>query len=156
MSGKEVSSFFTGFFVGALVGGAAALVLAPQSGEETRAQIRDKGIELKEKAEATYGEVIEEIEDWTSQGHRVALATVVKVWGSAPRPLGSRMAIRDDGRMAGSVSGGCVEAAVCQEAESVLATGEARLVGYGVEDEEAWSLGLSCGGEIEVFIERLD
>jgi xanthine/CO dehydrogenase XdhC/CoxF family maturation factor len=101
-------------------------------------------------------QLIEEIEDWKSQGHSAALATVVKVWGSAPRPLGSKMAIRDDGRMAGSVSGGCVEAAVCQEAESVLATGEARLVGYGVEDEEAWSLGLSCGGEIEVFIERLD
>jgi gas vesicle protein len=67
VSGKEVSSFFTGFFVGALVGGAAALVLAPQSGEETRAQIRDKGIELKEKAEATYGEVIEEIEDSTTE-----------------------------------------------------------------------------------------
>ena len=67
MSGKEVSSFFTGFFVGALVGGAAALLLAPQSGEETRAQIRDKGIELKEKAETTYGEVISEIEDSTGE-----------------------------------------------------------------------------------------
>lgn len=67
MSGKEVSSFFTGFFVGALVGGAAALLLAPQSGEETRAQIRDKGIELKEKAETTYNEVIAEIEDSTTE-----------------------------------------------------------------------------------------
>jgi gas vesicle protein len=67
VSGKEVSSFFTGFFVGALVGGAAALLLAPQSGEETRAQIRDKGIELKEKAETTYGEVINEIEDSTTE-----------------------------------------------------------------------------------------
>ena len=67
MSGKEISSFFTGFFVGALVGGAAALLLAPQSGEETRSQIRDKGIELKEKAETTYGEVITEIEDSTTE-----------------------------------------------------------------------------------------
>jgi len=67
VSGKEVSSFFTGFFVGALVGGAAALLLAPQSGEETRAQIRDKGIELKEKAESTYNEVITEIEDSTTE-----------------------------------------------------------------------------------------
>jgi xanthine/CO dehydrogenase XdhC/CoxF family maturation factor len=66
------------------------------------------------------------------------------------------MAIRDDGQVIGSVSGGCIEAAVCQEAESVLASGRARLVSYGVEDEEAWSLGLSCGGEIEVFIERMD
>jgi gas vesicle protein len=67
VSGKEVSSFFSGFFVGALVGGAAALLLAPQSGEETRSQIREKGIELKEKAEATYGEVITEIEDSTTE-----------------------------------------------------------------------------------------
>ena len=67
MSGKEVSSFFTGFFVGALVGGAAALLLAPQTGEQTRAQIRDKGIELKEKAETTYSEVIDEIEDSTGE-----------------------------------------------------------------------------------------
>jgi gas vesicle protein len=67
VSGKEVSSFFTGFFVGALVGGAAALLLAPQTGEQTRAQIRDKGIELKEKAETTYGEVIDEIEDSTGE-----------------------------------------------------------------------------------------
>jgi gas vesicle protein len=67
VSGKEVSSFFTGFFVGALVGGAAALLMAPQSGEETRAQIRDKGIELKERAETTYGEVISEIEDSTGE-----------------------------------------------------------------------------------------
>jgi len=100
-------------------------------------------------------QLIEEIEAWRRQGCGVALATVVKVWGSAPRPLGSKMAIRDDGQMAGSVSGGCIEAAVCQEAEKVLASSQATLVSYGVEDEEAWSLGLSCGGEIEVFIERV-
>ncbi len=99
-------------------------------------------------------QLIEEIETWRRQGFGVALATVVKVWGSAPRPLGSKMAMRDDGQMAGSVSGGCIEAAVCQEAERVLASGQGTLVSYGVEDEEAWSLGLSCGGEIEVFIER--
>lgn len=100
-------------------------------------------------------QLIDTIETWRIAGHSVALATVVKVWGSAPRPLGSKMAIRDDGQMAGSVSGGCVEAAVCQEAEEVLVSGNPRLVSYGVEDEQAWSLGLSCGGEIEVFIERL-
>ena len=100
-------------------------------------------------------QLLEKIEDWKSEGHDVALATVIEVWGSAPRPLGSKMAIRDDGQMAGSVSGGCVEAAVCQEAERVLDSGEPRLVRYGVADEDAWSLGLSCGGKIEVFIERL-
>ena len=100
-------------------------------------------------------QVLEEIDRWKSQGSGVALATVVKVWGSAPRPLGSKMAIRDDGQMVGSVSGGCVEAAVCEEAERVLVSGEPKLLRYGVADEEAWSLGLSCGGEIEVFVERV-
>ncbi|MGB5161371.1 MAG: XdhC family protein [Thermoanaerobaculia bacterium] len=100
-------------------------------------------------------QVLEEIEGWKKQGSGVALATVVKVWGSAPRPLGSKMAIRDDGEMVGSVSGGCVEAAVCQEAKGVLVSGEPKLLRYGVADEEAWSLGLSCGGEIEVFIEKV-
>jgi len=65
------------------------------------------------------------------------------------------MAIRDDGQMAGSVSGGCIEAAVCEEAEGVLVSGEPKLLRYGVADEEAWNLGLSCGGEIEVFVERV-
>ena len=86
----------------------------------------------------------------------MALATVVKVWGSAPRPLGSKMAVTVAGDMTGSVSGGCVEGAVLAESEAVLADGEARLVSYGVSDETAWSVGLSCGGTIEIFIERLE
>jgi xanthine/CO dehydrogenase XdhC/CoxF family maturation factor len=97
-----------------------------------------------------------QIHEWRCQGKRVALATVVKVWGSAPRPLGSKMAVTDDGDMAGSVSGGCVEAALMAEAKAVLADGEAKLVSYGVSDETAWSVGLSCGGTIEVFIEPLE
>ncbi|MFQ5350134.1 MAG: XdhC family protein [Thermoanaerobaculia bacterium] len=101
-------------------------------------------------------DVLPRIREWRSQGKRVALATVVKVWGSAPRPLGSKMAVTDTGDMVGSVSGGCVEGAVLAESEAVLADGRARLVSYGVSDETAWSVGLSCGGTIEVFIEPLE
>ena len=100
-------------------------------------------------------EVLADVERWRSEGRRVALATVVEVWGSAPRPLGSKMAITDDGRMVGSVSGGCVEGAVFEEAQRVLADSTPRLVRYGVSDETAWSVGLSCGGTIEVFLEPL-
>jgi len=98
-------------------------------------------------------DVLAEIEKWKGEGKRVALATVVKVWGSAPRPIGAKMVISSAGDMAGSVSGGCVESAVFEESQEVLQTGRPMLVGYGVTDEEAWSVGLSCGGEIEIFIE---
>lgn len=100
-------------------------------------------------------DVLPRIRDWRRQGKRVALATVVKVWGSAPRPLGSKMALAAGGDMAGSVSGGCVEGALLAESEGVLAEGRPKLVSYGVSDETAWSVGLSCGGTIEVFIEPL-
>ncbi len=101
-------------------------------------------------------DVLPRVREWRRQGKRVALATVVRVWGSAPRPLGSKMAMTADGDMAGSVSGGCVEGAVLAEAATVLASGEPKLVSYGVSDETAWSVGLSCGGTIEVFIEPLE
>ncbi len=101
-------------------------------------------------------DILPEIESWRRDGKRVAVATIVKVWGSAPRPLGSKMAISDAGDMAGSVSGGCVEGAVFEEAQGVLAEGTPRLVHYGVSDEQAWAVGLSCGGQIEVFIETLE
>ena len=84
----------------------------------------------------------------------IAIATVVKVWGSAPRPLGSKMAINSHGEMAGSVSGGCVEGAVFEEAQGVLKDGTPKLVSFGVDNETAWSVGLSCGGRIDIFIER--
>ncbi len=101
-------------------------------------------------------DVLPRVREWRRLGKRVALATVVKVWGSAPRPLGSKMAVTDAGDMVGSVSGGCVEGAVLAESEAVLAGGEAKLLSYGVSDETAWAVGLSCGGTIEVFIEPLE
>lgn len=101
-------------------------------------------------------EWLPEIDTWRRAGKRVAIATVVKVGGSAPRPVGARMAIAESGEVAGSVSGGCVESAVAVEAEDVLRTGRPRLVHYGITDDMAWDVGLACGGEIDVFVEALD
>ena len=101
-------------------------------------------------------EVRSKILEWQNGGHAVALATVVKTWGSAPRPVGAKLAIADNGEMVGSVSGGCVESAVIDEAREVLASGSPKLLRFGVTEDEAWAVGLSCGGEIEVFVEPLE
>jgi xanthine/CO dehydrogenase XdhC/CoxF family maturation factor len=98
-------------------------------------------------------EVLNSIDQWRAEGHRVALATVTKVKGSAPRPPGAKMAISDDGRWVGSVSGGCVEAAVLEEATKVLGGDPPKLVTFGITDEMVWDVGLACGGIIDVFIE---
>ena len=95
------------------------------------------------------------IDRWRAENKRVALATVVKLYGSAPLPLGSKMAISSAGEMAGSVSGGCVEGAVVQEALAILESGQPKLLHYGIADELAQSVGLACGGTIEVFVEPL-
>ncbi|MDT7883683.1 MAG: XdhC family protein [Thermoflexus sp.] len=100
-------------------------------------------------------EVLEAIERWKARGEQVALATVVKVIGSAPRDVGAKMVVSSGGEMAGSVSGGCVEGAVFEIAQEVLRTGRPRLVRFGISDEMAWDVGLACGGTIEVFIEPL-
>ena len=100
-------------------------------------------------------ELQDDIERWRRDGKTVALATVVRVWGSAPRPLGAKMALTDAGDMSGSVSSGCVEGAVYEEAQTVLESGAPKLLTFGVSDETAWSVGLSCGGEIQVYVERL-
>ena len=92
-------------------------------------------------------------EAWLRAGRKVALATVVETWGSAPRPTGSHLVIDGDGNFEGSVSGGCVEGAVVSEALDVIADGKPRLLAFGVADETAWRVGLSCGGRIRVFVE---
>jgi xanthine dehydrogenase accessory factor len=98
-------------------------------------------------------DVLDTVERWRSEGQRVALATVVAVEESAPRAPGAVMAVNERGDVAGSVSGGCVEAAVYDEAQDALLTGQPRLVTYGISDEDAISVGLTCGGTIHVFVE---
>lgn len=94
-------------------------------------------------------------EDWMGHGRDVALATVVETWGSAPRPVGSHLVIDAEGNFHGSVSGGCVEGAVVSEAIEVIGSGEPKMLEFGVADETAWRVGLSCGGRIKVYVERL-
>ncbi len=101
-------------------------------------------------------EILDDIERWRTAGKRVALARVVNIEGSGPREAGAAMAVSDDGEVAGSVSGGCVEGAVVSESLDVLATGTARMVKFGYSDDEAFSVGLTCGGTIHLFIEPLD
>ena len=100
-------------------------------------------------------EVLAEIENWRASGEGVALATVTWTDGSTPRPVGAKMVVNSRGEFAGSVSGGCVEGAVIEEARRVIKTGEPKLVQFGISDETAWDVGLSCGGSIKVFIEKL-
>ncbi|MFC4270498.1 XdhC family protein [Sneathiella chungangensis] len=93
---------------------------------------------------------------WRKDGRKVALATVITTWGSAPRPAGSQLAIDETGRMVGSVSGGCVEGAVIQEALEIIESGKPKTLEFGVTNDEAWEVGLACGGKINVFVEKLD
>jgi len=98
-------------------------------------------------------DVLDTASRWLLDGRRVALGTVVRTWGSAPRQAGSQIAVRDDGAFVGSVSGGCIEGAVIAEAVAAMADGKVRTLEFGVSDETAWSVGLACGGRIEVFVE---
>ena len=101
-------------------------------------------------------EILKDLERWRRQGRRVAIARVVDLEGSGPRLPGASMAVTEDGQVAGSVSGGCVEGAVVLEALEVLATGDRRMVTFGYSDDEAFAVGLTCGGTIHLFIEPLD
>jgi xanthine/CO dehydrogenase XdhC/CoxF family maturation factor len=94
--------------------------------------------------------------DWRNQGKKVALATVVSTWGSSPRPVGSQLVISQDMDFSGSVSGGCIEGAVIQEALKIMEHGRPRLLDFGVSNEQAWEVGLACGGKVEVYVERVE
>ncbi len=100
--------------------------------------------------------ILKAAEDWRKAGRGVALATVVETWGSAPRPVGSHLVVDAEGNFEGSVSGGCVEGAVVGEAIDVIGSGKAKMLEFGVADETAWRVGLSCGGRIKVFVEKVE
>ena len=105
---------------------------------------------------STDNDILKAAEDWRKSGRAVALATVVETWGSAPRPVGSNLVIDRDGNFLGSVSGGCVEGAVVTEALDVIESGKPKILEFGVADETAWKVGLSCGGTIRVLVEKVD
>ncbi len=100
--------------------------------------------------------VLEQAAAWRADGRKVGLATVVRTWGSSPRPVGSQLAVDESGAMVGSVSGGCVEGAVVDAARESMADGKVRLLEFSVSDEQAWEVGLACGGTIEVYVEALE
>ena len=104
---------------------------------------------------ASDNDILKEAEAWKRAGRRVALATVVDTWGSAPRPIGSHLVVDEEGNFLGSVSGGCVEGAVITEAVDVIKDGKPRVLEFGVADETAGRVGLSCGGRIRVWVERV-
>lgn len=122
-------------FIGAVAGGSGDAVREPLGGVE--------------------GEPLRLAQTWRRAGRGVALATVVETWGSSPCPAGSQLAIAEDGHFEGSVSGGCVEGAVIEQAAQVIASGEPALLEFGVADEDAWSVGLACGGRVRIYLERI-
>jgi xanthine/CO dehydrogenase XdhC/CoxF family maturation factor len=100
-------------------------------------------------------DILAKAEEWKKAGRGVAVATVVETWGSAPRPVGSHLVIDEDGNFLGSVSGGCVEGAVVTDALDVISAGAPKMLEFGVADETAWKVGLSCGGRIKVYVEKV-
>jgi len=100
-------------------------------------------------------EILQTALHWVEQGQGVAIATVVSTWGSSPRPVGSQLVINDSGQFEGSVSGGCVETAVIEQALEVMTTQQPKTLSYGVSNEQAWEVGLACGGKIEVLLQPL-
>lgn len=103
----------------------------------------------------TTSDALEQAALWVEEGREVALATVISTWGSAPRPAGSHLAICDDSRFVGSVSGGCVEGNVIQEGLDAIDDGEARMLEFGISNSQAWEAGLACGGKIRIYVEKI-
>ena len=98
-------------------------------------------------------DILQTAADWKAQGHGVALATVIETWGSAPRPVGSQLAVRDDAEFVGSVSGGCIEGDIVTRALEAIQAGRPELAEYGVSNSRAWEVGLACGGKIKIYVE---
>src|SRR6266705_4321025 len=126
-------------------------------GEEPAAAGATREIAVSDNAMlAREDDILKAAEDWRREGRGVALATVVETWGSAPRPVGSNLVIDKDGNFLGSVSGGCVEGAVVTEAIDVIESGKPKMLEFGVADDTAWKVGLSCGGTIRVYVEKVE
>ncbi len=100
-------------------------------------------------------EILSQASVWRNENKKVALATVISTWGSSPRPIGSQMAINEELEIIGSVSGGCIESSVIIEAQETMKTGKPKLLKFGVSNSEAWEVGLTCGGKVEVYIENI-
>jgi xanthine/CO dehydrogenase XdhC/CoxF family maturation factor len=111
---------------------------------------------MNSETQTRLADALETAERWRAEGREVALATVVETWGSAPRPVGSHLVIDGEGNFEGSVSGGCVEGAVVGEALDLIGSGGSKMLEFGVADETAWRVGLSCGGRIKVFVEKIE
>ncbi len=112
--------------------------------------------QLNSDVPANVEDVLTTAARWLDAGQGAAIATVVSTWGSSPRPVGSRLAVAEDGSFIGSVSGGCIEGAVVGEALEAIRSGEPRIMEFGVTNEMAWEVGLACGGRIKLFVERLE
>jgi xanthine/CO dehydrogenase XdhC/CoxF family maturation factor len=101
-------------------------------------------------------DVLEQAAAWRRDGRGVAVATVIDTWGSSPRPIGSQLAVDAEGQMIGSVYGGCIEGAVVREAQEVIAGGPPRMLDFGITNEQAWDVGLACGGKLQIWLEALE
>ena len=102
-----------------------------------------------------HDDVLQQLSTWRDDGHKIAVATVVSSWGSSPRPIGSQLGVNDKGEMVGSVSGGCIEGVVVKEALEIMDGEPAKLLDFGISNEQAWEVGLACGGKLEVYIEAI-
>ncbi len=107
-------------------------------------------------AQIKHEDILSTAAAWRDAGREVGLATVIATWGSSPRPVGSQLVVDSEGRFEGSVSGGCIEGAVIQTAKDVMENGQPALLEFGVSDEQAWEVGLACGGTVRVYVEKVD
>src|SRR5581483_5630648 len=131
-------------------GGSAARRPVPLRPQRREPRAAGRGARGHRKEACSVKEILSDVERWRGEGQKVAVATVVATRRSAPRPVGAKLAVSEKGELAGSVSGGCVESDVFENAQEVLRTGLPKLLSYGISDDEAWSVGLPCGGEIDV------